>query len=218
MRKSLLLLSLALLPLFAHAQWRPVRGQATSAASSAQNQDNDNWWSRRFTVGLTFSADFYKYSGGVGAGLLFNFGRHTDLLNVSIGAEYIEYLASDPRPEELKSKLSILDAGGQLVVPVTAKLIFLRTSEWSKVYIGCGAEWGFRMRDGSILADYYPEGHVLRKSSMAVVPMLGCRSYNLDFGIYYKHYFDKPFNPSLDGKSDLGQTDKRIGCYLSWFF
>lgn len=216
MKKSLLLVALALLPLFALAQWQPVRGQTTSSAST--NQSYDNWWSRRFTVGLTFTGDFYKYAGGVGAGLLFNFGRDTDLLNVSFGAEYIEYLASDPRPEELKSKLNIIDAGGQLVVPVMAKLLFLRTSEWSKVYIGCGAEWGFRMRDGSSLADYYPEGHVLRKTSMAVVPMLGSRSYNLDFGIYYKHYFDKPFNNSLDGKKNLGETDKRIGCYLTWFF
>ena len=216
MKKSLLLVALALLPLFALAQWQPVRGQTTSSAST--NQSYDNWWSRRFTVGLTFTGDFYKYAGGVGAGLLFNFGRDTDLLNVSFGAEYIEYLASDPRPEELKSKLNIIDAGGQLVVPVMAKLLFLRTSEWSKVYIGCGAEWGFRMRDGSSLADYYPEGHVLRKTSMAVVPMLGCRSYNLDFGIYYKHYIDKPFNNSLDGKKNLGETDKRIGCYLIWFF
>ena len=155
-KKSLLLVALALLPLFALAQWQPVRGQTTSSAST--NQSYDNWWSRRFTVGLTFTGDFYKYAGGVGAGLLFNFGRDTDLLNVSFGAEYIEYLASDPRPEELKSKLNIIDAGGQLVVPVMAKLLFLRTSEWSKVYIGCGAEWGFRMRDGSSLADYYPEG------------------------------------------------------------
>ena len=216
MRKSILLLSLALLPLFAHAQWQPVRGQATSTASSSQNYDN--WWSRRFTVGLTFTGDFYKYSGGVGGGLLFNFGRDTDLLNVSVGAEYIEYMASDPRPEEIKSKLNIVDAGGQLVVPVMAKLLLLRTSKWSKVYIGCGAEWGFRMRDSSLIDDYYPEGHVLRKTSMAVVPMLGSRSYNLDFGIYYKHYIDKPFNNSLDGKKNLGETDKRIGCYLIWFF
>ena len=151
MRKSILLLSLALLPLFAHAQWQPVRGQATSTVSSSQNYDN--WWSRRFTVGLTFTGDFYKYSGGVGGGLLFNFGRDTDLLNVSVGAEYIEYLASDPRPEEIKSKLNIVDAGGQLVVPVMAKLLLLRTSKWSKVYIGCGAEWGFRMRDSSLIDD-----------------------------------------------------------------
>lgn len=216
MKKSLLLVALALLPLFALAQWQPVRGQTTSSAST--NQSYDNWWSRRFTVGLTFTGDFYKYAGGVGGGLLFNFGRDTDLLNVSVGAEYIEYLASDPRPEEIKSKLNIVDAGGQLVVPVMAKLLLLRTSKWSKVYIGCGAEWGFRMRDGSSLADYYPEGHVLRKTSMAVVPMLGSRSYNLDFGIYYKHYIDKPFNNSLDGKKNLGETDKRIGCYLIWFF
>lgn len=218
MRKSLLLLALMLVPFIASAQWRPVRGQKPTANSSPATQGENNWWKRRFTVGLTFTGDFYKYAAGFGGGLLFNLGRHTDIINISFGAEYVEYLAADPRPEETRSKLNIVDAGGQLVVPVMAKLLLLRTSKWSKVYIGCGAEWGFRMRDDGVLEDYYPERHVLRKKSMAIVPMLGSRSENLDFGIYYKHYIDKPFNPSLLGDKNLGDTDKRIGCYLSWFF
>ncbi len=213
-QRTILLALLACTPVFALAQWGEVRGKAPSAQSSSA----DNWWKDRFSLGITFSADFYKYSGGFGGGLLFNIGRFTDLLNVSVGAEYIEYIVSDPRPEDTRSTLNLVDGGGQLVVPVTAKLLLLRTSEWSKVYVGCGAEWGFRMHEGGVTESYYPDKHALRKTSMAVVPMLGCRSQHLDFGIYYKHYVDKPFFPSLDGSKDLGETDKRFGCYLTWLF
>ena len=200
---------LVLLPAVAMAQWGSV---------SRTNSSSDNNGKGRFTVGIHFTGDAYKNSFGFGGGLLLNFGNCSDLVNVVVGAEYIEYLVTDPRPDETKGGFGVIDGGGQLVVPAAVKLLFLRTSKWSKVYVGLGGEMGFRVHENKVLGDYYPEKHPMCEKSVAIVPMFGCRSQNLDFGIYYKHYVDKPFNNSIDGKKDLGKDDKRIGCYLTWFF
>ena len=214
MKKILLFAFLCLAHLSALAQFGQVRGTDTRHGRAG----NGNDWDKRVTLGVHFTGDAYKYAAGFGAGLLLNIGKSTDLINVVVGAEYIENLAADPRPGEEKGKLGIVDGGGQLVIPAAVKLLILRTSEWNKVYLGCGGEIGFRMHESNILKDFYPDQHPMRKKSLAVVPMLGCRSGHVDFGIYYKFYIDKPYNHSLNGKQDLGTSDKRIGCHLSWFF
>ena len=84
--------------------------------------------------------------------------------------------------------------------------------------MGCGGELGFKARNGGVLKHYYEENSVLRKSSLAIVPIIGWRSGAVDFGVYYKHYFDKPFNNSLDGKKNFGDEKARFGYFLTCFF
>lgn len=212
---------IATMPILAYAQWDTGYG-TTRYNNHTQRMENDNWWKDRFTVGLHHTADFYKNSAGVGLGLLFNVGRYTDLLNISFGAECIEYLAADPRPEESRNALSIVDAGTQLVVPVTVKLHLLRSGRETKFYVGCGAEVCFKMRDGGVLKHYYPNNMVLQEENkaIAIVPRIGWKSRNMDFGAYFKYYLDDktPFNHSLNGKKDLGNDDMRIGYLFTWYF
>ena len=214
MKKSILITLLTILPLLAMAQFGQVRGTNASNSNGNYVGDKDN----RLTLGVHFTGDAYSYVAGFGAGLLLNIGKSTDLINVTVGAQYIENLAADPRPAEERSNVGLVDGGGQLVIPAAVKLLLIRTSQWNKVYIGCGGEVGFRMHESNILKDFYPEQHPMCKKSVAIVPMLGCRSGHVDFGIYCKLYIDKHYNNSLNGKNDLGKSDKRIGCHLSWFF
>lgn len=202
---------LAMLPLACMAQWKRI---------SAEPQKPKIETSREgfFTMGIHQTMDFYKRAAGVGLGTMANIGSLSDLLNGSVGVEYIEYLAGDPRHEEAKNGLGIVDAGAQLVVPAYLKLNLFRTSKWTKFYIGCGAEVGFRLREGGVLKHYYEEEHVLREHSFAVTPMFGWKSRNLDFGLYYKHYLDKPFNNTIDGKKGLEEDKARIGYHFTYYF
>ena len=170
-----------------------------------------------FTAGIYQTGDYYKCLG-VGLGLLFNLGRTNDMFNLSFGAEYIEYIAGDPRPDDQKGKTGLVDAGGQVVFPVIAKLQLFRTSKWTKFYIGCGAEYGLWVYDGSVMKDYYQDGNVILDKSLAIMPMVGWRARNVDFGLYCKYYFDKAFNHSLPGVKDLGKDDIRIGYHLTYWF
>lgn len=208
MKKTFILL-LTLLPLACMAQWK---------TSNNQKPINDDSKKGFFTMGIYQTTDFYKKAAGIGLGAMANIGRFTDLLNVSFGVEYIEYLAGDPRPDDEKNGLSIVDAGAQLVVPAYLKLNLFRTSKWTKFYIGCGAEVGMRLREGGVLKHYYEEEHVLSDHSFAIIPMLGWKSRNLDFGVYYKHYFDKPFNNSINGEKNLGEDKARIGYHFTYYF
>ena len=170
-----------------------------------------------FTFGLYHTGDFYKCLG-VGLGMMFNIGRTNDIFNVSLGAEYIEYIAGDPRPDDLKGKTGLVDAGGQVVFPVIAKLQLFRTSKWTKFYIGCGGEYGLWVYDGNVMKDYYEDKKVIRDNSFAIMPMVGWRARNVDFGFYCKYYFDKAFNNPLPGVKDLGKDDIRIGYHLTYWF
>jgi hypothetical protein len=111
-----------------------------------------------------------------------------------------------------------VDGGAQIVIPAYLKLQLFNTSKWTKFYVGCGGEYGFRAREGGVLKHYYPEDHVLCEKSLAIVPIVGWKSRNLDFGLYYKHYLDEPFNHSLDGKKDFGEDKARIGYYCAFYF
>ena len=212
--KKLLLIVMMALPLTMAAQWKSNDGQQKPLWGGTPGKEIKT----RLTVGLYHSGDFYKNAAGVGLGLFFNIGRFSDLLNLSFGAEYIEYLGGDPRPEDTKNALGIVDGGAQIVIPAYLKLQLFNTSKWTKFYVGCGGEYGFRAREGGVLKHYYPEDHVLCEKSLAIVPIVGWKSRNLDFGLYYKHYLDEPFNHSLDGKKDFGEDKARIGYYCAFYF
>ena len=170
------------------------------------------------SIGVLHTGDFYKSAAGVGLGLMLNFGRTSNILNGGIGVEYIQYLSGDPRPEDQLSKLTILGAGGQVVVPAYLKMQLFRTSKWTKFYIGCGCEAGFKVYESNVLKDYYHFGEPFRKASFAIVPQIGWRMRYVDFGFYYKHYTSMPFNHSIDGNKDLGKDKARIGYHLICYF
>ncbi|MBP5507143.1 MAG: hypothetical protein J6Y23_04770 [Prevotella sp.] len=178
------------------------------------NQQNNEPF---FTAGFYNTGDYYNCLG-IGMGLMFNIGRTSDMFNVSFGAEYIEYIAGDPRPDELKGKTGLVDAGGQIAFPVMVKLQLFRTSKWTKFYIGCGAEYGLKVYDGNVMKDYYEYNEVIRDKSVAIMPLIGWRARNVDFGVYCKYYFDKAFYNALPGTKDLGKNDIRIGYHLAYWF
>ena len=212
--KKLFVLLFLMLPLGLSAQWRGSDGKEKPQWGGTPGKDIKTV----FTVGLHHTGDFYKSAAGAGLGLMFNIGRFSNMLNASFGVEYIEYLGGDPRPDDTKNALGIVDGGAQVVIPVYLKLQLFNTSQWTKFYVGCGGEYGLRVRDGGVLKHYYPDDHVLRDHSLAVVPIIGWKSRNLDFGIYYKHYLDEPFNHSLDGKKDFGEDKARVGYYVTYYF
>ena len=233
MRKIFLILMM-LVPVAALANWEVVtpeestdentvfttpsleetpKAEGLFSFNNRQNKNSEPF----FTAGIYQTGDYYKCLG-IGLGLLLNLGRSNDILNVSFGAEYIEYIAGDPRPDDLKGKTGLVDAGGQVVFPVIAKLQLFRTSKWTKFYIGCGGEYGLWVYDGNVMKDYYQDGNVILDKSLAIMPMIGWRARNVDFGVYCKYYFDKAFNHSLPGVKDLGKDDIRIGYHLSYWF
>lgn len=170
-----------------------------------------------FTAGIYNTGDYYNCLG-LGLGLMLNIGRSNDVINVSFGGEYIQYIAGDPRPDDLKGKTGLVGAGGQVVFPVIAKLQLFRTSKWTKFYIGCGAEYGLKVYDGNEMKDYYQDGEVIRDKSIAIMPLIGWRARNVDFGVYCKYYFDKAFNDPLPGVKDLAKDNIRIGYHLAYWF
>ncbi len=208
MRKLLFLIWLAM-PFAAWAQWRSV-----PAWQSKGSSDNDPM----VMVGLHHTGDFYNSAAGVGLGLMMNIGHKKDFLNFAFGAEYIEYIGGDPRPDEECNSLGLVDGGAQVVIPATLKLQLFSTSKWTKFYIGCSGEFGIRVREGGVLKHFYPDNRALRGHTLAVVPTLGWKSRSVDFGVYYKHYFNQPFYHSIDGKHDFGNDKARIGYFLTCFF
>ena len=212
MRKTWILL-LLFSSVVAMAQMPPACENLSSMDIFGERQKDS-----RISFGFYHTGDFYKQAVGLGAGLMCNIGAKSDFLNVTFGVEYIEYLGADPRPDDSKNGLGIVDAGAQVVIPAFAKLQLFSTSKWTKFYVGCGGELGFKARNGGVLKHYYDENSVLRKSSLAIVPIIGWRSGAVDFGVYYKHYFDKPFNNSLDGKKNFGDEKARFGYFLTCFF
>mgnify|MGYP007101847508 CR=1 FL=1 len=195
------------------AQQPPINDNLPAISDNGAKSENT-----RFSLGFYHTGDFYKQAAGTGLGLMCNIGAKSDFLNVALGVEYIEYLGADPRPEEKKNGLGIVDAGAQVVIPAFVKLQLFSTSKWTKFYVGCGGEFGFKARDGGVMKHYYEENSVFRKSSLAIVPVIGWKSSAVDFGVYYKHYIDKPFNNSLDGKKNFGDEKARIGYFLTCYF
>ena len=209
--RSFLVMLVACLPLAAMAQWRGESG-GKKDKNTSHNDDPV------VTAGIYHTGDFYKSAAGFGLGLMLNAGRTSNIRNGCVGVEYIEYLSGDPRPEDERSKLPVIGAGGQIVVPAILKLQLFRTSKWTKFWIGCGVEAGFKVYESKTLKDYYPNGEAFNKNSFAIMPLIGWRMRNVDFGIYYKHYTKAPFNHSIDGHKDLGKDKARIGYHLTCYF
>lgn len=187
---------------------------------SSQQQNKKTTYKEPFvTLGLHHTGDFYKKAAGVGLGLIMNIGRYQDLASFTTGVEFIEYLAGDPRPDGENNGLGVVSAGGQVVIPVTARLHLFPTSKQTKFYIACGAEYGFKAHEGGVLKHLYPDDKALRSSTFAVVPMIGWKCRVTDFGVYYKHYINhKPFHDSIDGTRNLDDEKARIGYFLTCYF
>ena len=205
-------LLISFLPFSVSGQWKPAYGH------QARSQQPTNGNDPLVTFGLYHTGDFYKNSAGFGLGMMCNIGRTTHLINGCFGVEYVEYFCGDPRPDDEKSKLPFIGGAGQVVVPAFLKIQLFPTSKWTKFYIGCGCEAGFKVYDSDALKDYYANGEVQEKNSFAVVPIIGWKGRNLDFGVYYKHYTKQPFFHSLDGRKDLGEDKARIGYHVTYYF
>lgn len=219
--KTMLLVAFATcLPLAAMAQWGVARNSQQQGQPQQQQKKQKQVGPNDplVTVGILHTGDFYKTAAGVGLGLMCNVGRTTNFINGSVGVEFVEHIGGDPRPADQRGKLPVIGMGGQVVVPAVAKLQLFRTSKWTKFWIGCGIEMGFKAYESKTLKDYYPEGGAMNKSSFAVVPTIGWRMRNVDIGFYYKHYTKKPFNHSLDGHKDLGKDVARIGYHFAYYF
>ena len=213
MKKILMLIILAL-PMAAMAQWSS-EGVAYTRKFQNKKAKNPN---PMVTVGFYHTGDFYKNAAGLGGGFILNIGRYQDLLNYSVGVEFIEYLGADPRPEDTRNGLGLASGGGQVVVPAILKLQLFPTSKETKFYVGCGGELGFKVHDGGVLKHYYPNEKMMRSHTLAVMPVVGWKSRAIDFGVFYKHYLDKPFYNSIDGKKNFGEDKARFGYFLTCFF
>ena len=214
--KKLFVFILLIVPLHMAAQWQ--NNDSYQATSSQQQKKTTTYKEPLVTVGLHHTGDFYKKAAGVGLGLIMNIGRYKDVMSFTAGVEFIEYLAGDPRPEGEDNGIGVVSAGGQVVIPVTARLHLFPTSKQTKFYIACGAEYGIRAHEGGVFKHLYPDDKALRSSSFAIVPMIGWKSRVADFGVYYKHYTSKPFYDSIDGKRNLGAEEARIGYFLTCYF
>ena len=209
MKKTILLTMLTLMTLTVSAQWRTTGYQ--------QQKTTQKKGEPFVTMGIYHTGDFYK-SLGMGLGAMCNIGKTSTPLNLSFGVEYIEYICQDPRPDDKKNSLGVIDGGAQIVFPVWLKLQLFNTSKWTKFYIAGGGELGIPARDGGVAKHYYHDESLFSDHSLAVMPMIGWRARNVDFGFYMKYYLDKPFNHSLNGERDLGEENMRFGYHLTYWF
>jgi len=164
------------------------------------------WWKNRFMFGWnTFHIDYLDNIISAGTGLRFRFGRWSDPVNLLFGAEYsyLMYLKGDA--DYFWEYESVLTIAHSIGVPVGLRFNLFKTGRYSKFYIGGNTTFGFNISEGK----YFD----VNKNTLAIEPLLGFSSKNLDFGIYYKRYFkDKEVFKHID------KFNQRIGCFLTWFF
>ena len=144
----------------------------------------------RFTFGWNlFHADYFDSILSFGSGIRFRIGSW-DIDD--------DYYWRDS---------SFFSIGHVIDVPVGLRLNFANTGAKSKFYIGCNAILGYQVGEAN---DYKGD---LRSSSIAIEPQIGIAGRYMDFGIYYRKYFN--------GKSifynKLNYSDQKIGLFLTWY-
>ena len=175
---------------------------AKAYRANYKRQKRNNWWKHRLMVG--WNVVHWDYMSDImtaGTGLRFRFGRWDDSFNFICGAEYVYLWSTDSDSENST-------IGQRISVPVILRLNLYEIGDDTGLYIGCGGDFGFKLKDGDYSTWYLLQ---MNKNSIAVEPQLGLSGVHWDLGVYYKRYLNDYMISPIAG-------NQTIGCFLTWYF
>ena len=188
--------------------WQPATGQV---------YEDD--YPRVFTpvpyIGVGFNTDINHPIFTASLYANFMMGMPTDMLSLNVGFGYRGFFDSRPPVEFLRwenrtlaydffyssnsgdTRKEVRPVGGQIVLPAEIQLRLIRLSDDIRMYLGFGAELGWRVYESDRYADYYGD-HMLNRRSLNIRPMLGVSGgddeVNFNISLYWRHYTRCPLN------------------------
>lgn len=191
------------------------------ALPSHAQQSGSKLISPSINMGLSFYADTNHpiFTGSLGFKM--EFGKPTDWLGLNVGVGYRGFFDRNPPyrfitnrtfsdymfySDEYGRSKHVRPVGGQLVIPAEAQLRLISLGEDTRLFLGCGVEYGVRLYQSKRYADYYGS-NIFNSYSLGVYPMLGIVAdvdeLNVSASLYWRHYTNSPFN-----NDNLYQNDK----------
>lgn len=165
-------------------------------------------------IGASFNADTNDPIFTASLCGKFELGMPTDLLSFNIGIGYRGFFDRRPPVEFLRwenrtlsdeffytnkdgTDKGVRPVGGHIVLPAELQLRLIRLGDDARLFLGFGAELGWRLYESSRYEAYYGD-HMLNKASMNIRPMIGVcggdDELNLNLALYWRHYISAPMN------------------------
>lgn len=179
---------------------------------SQAQESSQQLLSPSINMGLFFNADTNHpiFTGSLGFKL--EFGKPTDWLGFNVGVGYRGFFDRNPPysfitnrsfsdymfySDEYGRSKNVRPVGGQLVMPAEVQLRLISLGDNTRLFFGCGAEYGIRLYQSNRYANYYGD-HIFNSYSLGIYPMIGVVAdvdeLFLSASLYWRHYTQSPFN------------------------
>ena len=191
---------------------KPAANSYSSSYTPSYNYNSGyskpSWWKGRVRVGIEMDGEIGRYYVfgkssedpsliyGFGGGLILGFGKYSDVINISLGAKYMQYRYQFNMDNGYKEKGKV---GDYVVVPANLKLNTFRMGS-SKFYLGGGYEYGFAVGNKDV------------ENFMDWNAGIGINSRHVDWYIFYKQFFGD------DNAFFTGDYKDNIGTSLTIYF
>lgn len=191
-------------------------------------------------VGVGFNTDTNHpiFTGSLYA--KFEMGMPTDLLSLNVGVGYRGFFDSRPPVEFLRwenrtfadeffysntssdeYRRDVRPVGGHIVLPAEVQVRLIPLSDDIRMFLGFGAELGWRVYESDRYANYYGD-HMLNKRSLNIRPMLGVcggdDEIQFNVSLYWRHYTRCPLNYENLYKPDKFDAQNFFGVQFSCTF
>lgn len=164
-----------------------IRSNKDSNRIIRKNESSSSSWLKgRVHVGIRLGVEKNTFESCLyfDGGLVLRFGKHTDLFNLLVGADFRLYTFYEfPTNPELLVNQSYIN-GGEILIPITAQFNILKISNSWSFYVGGGCD---------IHARVYDNFQFLRSSSVSFVPQLGFTSRHWDLGAHLRVFPSSPY-------------------------
>lgn len=135
------------------------------------------------SFGITVSeVDAWNNVATVNPGFKLRIGRHNDLVNFNIGANYT-WMAAHNIGAKTSEKTTV-ETMQHMVTPNASLHFNLPVGQKTSLYAGGGFECGLQFKE----AENYEGTGILNKTTLAWKAKIGITGRHYDFGLYYKHY------------------------------
>lgn len=168
-----------------------------------------------FTGGFDASVDLNDFFYGLELGFDLRFGRYSDWVNFTLGANYgLIYCFSSSSADPMESSSFLLS---QVVTfPAHLKLNFIPTRSNCRMFFGCGYELGVQI--------FPDETEILDNMIMSYIPEFGVSAEHVVVDFYFKKYIqlygrnsDRYFNGAFFSRETV-KRDWVIGTRLIAYF
>lgn len=176
------------------------------------------WWSRNFKLGI--DADFgTSINGASGAdmfystGLLLRFGNVDHVFSLVTGLKYRWFrVMPDYDGYYDNGETEWQHFAGSLNVPLSIRFNLGRATSNSSVYLGLGAEYGFKMFPAKGMDE------IVNKNYLSIYPQLGVMWSNFEISCYWKTYSISPFVEYASNNFDEYKCNSLLGMQMSIYF